>query len=133
MSDKVEQALYFPETMLQAIKDEGARLDRSLSWCVQRAWKISKTAVTALPSVPEGAEELPSSPALDAAVDLMNQLYSSDGIKRKQTLYFPEPMLVEIKAEATRMDRSLSWVTQIAWCLAEDEIKGLTAESSGDD
>ena len=36
-SDKRKQSLYFPEAMLQEIKDEAARLDRSLSWIVQRA------------------------------------------------------------------------------------------------
>jgi uncharacterized small protein (TIGR04563 family) len=36
-SDKRKQSLYFPESMLQEIKDEAARLDRSLSWIVQRA------------------------------------------------------------------------------------------------
>ena len=30
-SDKRKQSLYFPEAMLQEIKDEAARLDRSLS------------------------------------------------------------------------------------------------------
>ncbi|MEZ4373448.1 MAG: TIGR04563 family protein [Polyangiaceae bacterium] len=36
-SDKRKQSLYFPEAMLQEIKDEAARLDRSLSWIVQRS------------------------------------------------------------------------------------------------
>ena len=34
--------------------------------------------------------------------------------KRKQSLYFPEEMLKEIGAEATRQDRSLSWIVQKA-------------------
>ena len=50
-SDKRKQSLYFPEEMLQEIKDEAARLDRSLSWVVQRAWKISRTEIKKLPSV----------------------------------------------------------------------------------
>ena len=41
-TDKRKQSLYFPESMLQEIKEEAARLDRSLSWVVQRAWKISR-------------------------------------------------------------------------------------------
>ena len=32
--------------------------------------------------------------------------------KRKQSLYFPEEMLKEIQDEATRQDRSLSWIVQ---------------------
>lgn len=45
--------------------------------------------------------------------------------KRKQSLYFPEEMLAEIKREANRQDRSLSWIVQQAWRLARDEIKKL--------
>src|SRR4051812_45619051 len=43
--------------------------------------------------------------------------------KRKQSLYFPEDMLKEIGDEATRQDRSLSWVVQQAWRVARIEIK----------
>ena len=50
-SDKRKQSLYFPEDMLQEIKDQAARLDRSLSWVVQRAWKISRHEINKLPSV----------------------------------------------------------------------------------
>lgn len=41
---------------------------------------------------------------------------------RKQSLYFPEEMLVEIQREANRQDRSLSWIVQQAWRLAKGEI-----------
>jgi uncharacterized small protein (TIGR04563 family) len=37
--------------MLQEIKDEAARLDRSLSWVVQRAWKLARTEIRKIPSV----------------------------------------------------------------------------------
>lgn len=50
-TDKRKQSLYFPELMLQEIKEEAARLDRSLSWVVQRAWKISRIEIKKLPSV----------------------------------------------------------------------------------
>jgi uncharacterized small protein (TIGR04563 family) len=50
-SDKRKQSLYFPETMLQEIKDEAARLDRSLSWVVQRAWKMARMEIKKIPSV----------------------------------------------------------------------------------
>lgn len=42
--------------------------------------------------------------------------------KRKQSLYFPEEMLHEIQAEATRQDRSLSWIVQQAWRAARPQI-----------
>ena len=45
---------------------------------------------------------------------------SSD--KRKQSLYFPEEMLKEIREEAFRQDRSLSWIVQRAWLVARAEL-----------
>lgn len=42
--------------------------------------------------------------------------------KRKQSLYFPEEMLLEIQAEANRQDRSLSWIMQHAWRAARAQI-----------
>lgn len=52
-TDKRKQSLYFPEAMLQEIKEEAARLDRSLSWVVQRAWKNARAEIKKLPSVNE--------------------------------------------------------------------------------
>ena len=43
--------------------------------------------------------------------------------KRKQSLYFPESMLVEIQQEASRLQRSLSWVVQRAWKVAREDVK----------
>jgi uncharacterized small protein (TIGR04563 family) len=59
--------------------------------------------------------------------------------KRKQSLYFPEQMLDEIRDEATRQDRSLSWLIQRAWLIARDDLRRIptTVEpvqvSEGDD
>ena len=55
-TDKRKQSLYFPESMLEEIKEEAARLNRSLSWVTQRAWKVARREVKKLPSVndPEG-------------------------------------------------------------------------------
>jgi uncharacterized small protein (TIGR04563 family) len=56
-SDKRKQSLYFPEAMLQEIKDEAARLDRSLSWVVQRAWKMARLEIKKIPSVNDIADD----------------------------------------------------------------------------
>ncbi len=56
-TDKRKQSLYFPESMLTEIKEEAARLDRSLSWVVQRAWKISRLEIKKLPSVNDVADD----------------------------------------------------------------------------
>lgn len=50
-SDKRKQSLYFPEDMLKEIAAEAARLDRSLSWIMQRAWQIARKDLRKIPSV----------------------------------------------------------------------------------
>jgi uncharacterized small protein (TIGR04563 family) len=55
-TDKRKQSLYFPESMLQEIQKEAARLDRSLSWNVQRCVKIGLGDIRKLPSVNDIAD-----------------------------------------------------------------------------
>jgi uncharacterized small protein (TIGR04563 family) len=50
-SDKRKQSLYFPESMLKEIMAEAARLDRSLSWVMQRAWQVARKEIRKIPSV----------------------------------------------------------------------------------
>jgi uncharacterized small protein (TIGR04563 family) len=49
-NDNRKQSLYFPEAMLEDIKSEAVRLDRSLSWVVQRAWKTARAEIRKIPS-----------------------------------------------------------------------------------
>jgi uncharacterized small protein (TIGR04563 family) len=49
--------------------------------------------------------------------------------KRKQSLYFPEEMLKEIGGEATRQDRSLSWIVQKAWKAARKDLMSIPSVS----
>lgn len=55
--DKFKQSLYFPDDMLQEIRQQALRLDRSLSWVVQRAWKIARKQVQQMPSDPPVSED----------------------------------------------------------------------------
>jgi uncharacterized small protein (TIGR04563 family) len=50
-TDKRKQSLYFSADMLEEIVSEAARLDRSLSWIVQRAWKVGRAEIKKLPGV----------------------------------------------------------------------------------
>ncbi|MGA8892575.1 MAG: TIGR04563 family protein [Anaeromyxobacteraceae bacterium] len=50
-SDKRKQSLYFPEEMLNEIEREAQRLDRSLSWVVQQAWKVARGQMARIPGV----------------------------------------------------------------------------------
>jgi uncharacterized small protein (TIGR04563 family) len=48
-SDKRKQSLYFPEAMLEEIQKEAQRLQRSMSWVVQRAWKHARKEIKGIP------------------------------------------------------------------------------------
>lgn len=50
-TDKRKQSLYFPEEMLREIEHEAQRLDRSLSWVVQHAWKVARAHMAKIPGV----------------------------------------------------------------------------------
>ncbi len=42
---------------------------------------------------------------------------------RRQNLYFPTEMLAELQTEASRQDRSISWLMQQAWKIARAELR----------
>ncbi|MEZ4271123.1 MAG: TIGR04563 family protein [Myxococcota bacterium] len=56
-TDKRKQSLYFPEEMLREIQIEANRQDRSLSWIVQQAWRISANDIKRFPSVNDVVED----------------------------------------------------------------------------
>jgi uncharacterized small protein (TIGR04563 family) len=68
-SDKRKQSLYFPEKMLNEIAAEATRQDRSLSWIVQKAWKIAKAEISKYPSVTEPDTEMDESEEDDDTVE----------------------------------------------------------------
>ncbi len=53
--DKRKQSLYFPDEMLREIEVEAQRLDRSLSWVVQHAWKLARGHLARVPGVNDPA------------------------------------------------------------------------------
>jgi uncharacterized small protein (TIGR04563 family) len=58
-TDKRKQSLYFPETMLKEIQREADRLDRSLSWIVQRCIRVGLPELRRLPSTDSPAVPTP--------------------------------------------------------------------------
>jgi uncharacterized small protein (TIGR04563 family) len=50
-TDKRKQSLYFPDEMLKEIQEEASRQDRSMSWIVQQAWKVSRAQIARVPGV----------------------------------------------------------------------------------
>ena len=50
-TDKRKQSVYIPEAMLSEIKRECEQQERSLSWIIQRAWKIARGEIVKMSGV----------------------------------------------------------------------------------
>jgi uncharacterized small protein (TIGR04563 family) len=50
-SPKKKVTLYFSSTMLEETQREAIRQDRSISWIIQAAWRMSRDEVRRLPGV----------------------------------------------------------------------------------
>jgi uncharacterized small protein (TIGR04563 family) len=50
-SPKKKVTLYFSAAMLEETQKEAIRQDRSISWIIQAAWRMSRDEVRKLPSV----------------------------------------------------------------------------------
>jgi uncharacterized small protein (TIGR04563 family) len=55
---KRKQSLYLSEEMRNEMMAEAIRLDRSLSWIVQRAWKRARKTIRETPSIKSGDAEV---------------------------------------------------------------------------
>ena len=51
-----KQSLYFPVEMYHEVREEAARLDRSVSWVIVQAWKIAKAKIKEIPGVTDPPE-----------------------------------------------------------------------------
>jgi uncharacterized small protein (TIGR04563 family) len=66
-SPKKKVTLYFSASMLEETQREAIRQDRSISWIIQAAWRISREEVRKLPSVAGVAGPAASPPSAAAA------------------------------------------------------------------
>ena len=65
-SPKKKVTLYFSAAMLEETQREAIRQDRSISWIIQAAWRMSRDEVRKLPSV-AGLAAAASAPPPEAA------------------------------------------------------------------
>jgi uncharacterized small protein (TIGR04563 family) len=110
MSNQVEQALWYPTSMLDDMQKVAAKLDKNISWCVQQAWNIGRREVAEIDADTNWRAE-----------KIFEQRYA-DADKAKQTFIFPSEVIDEIKNEAARLDRSMSWLVARVWCVAREQV-----------
>jgi uncharacterized small protein (TIGR04563 family) len=65
--------------------------------------------------------------SINSSGDDMNGSSNAQGAAQgeRQSIYFPKDMAEEIKAEALRQDRSISWIIQKAWRISRPKMKQL--------
>jgi uncharacterized small protein (TIGR04563 family) len=100
--------LFWPEGMLDAMKAQASRLDRSLSWVVEKSWIVAQGSAPP----PAGGNAL-----------------ARDGDRRKQSIYLPIEIYAELADIAAREDRSMSFLVQRALTTAWPTIATLPPES----
>jgi uncharacterized small protein (TIGR04563 family) len=66
-SPKKKVTLYFSAAMLEETQREAIRQDRSISWIIQAAWRMSRDEVRKLPSVAGLAAAASAPPPPEAA------------------------------------------------------------------
>jgi uncharacterized small protein (TIGR04563 family) len=100
-------SLFWPESMLRVLQEQAHRLDRSLSWVVQKALAVSGAGTSA--------------PTEDGALPRV-------GARCKQSVYLPIEIWAELHERADREDRSMSSLVQQALAGAWPAITKLPAE-----
>ena len=63
--DYRKQQVYFDTSDVVDIRSEAARLDRTLSWVMQRVWKIARAEIRRIPSA-NPVDEFDDVPTLEA-------------------------------------------------------------------
>jgi len=102
-NQKYSQALYLSEGQLGWMQQMAVKRDASLSWIAQRAVRLAGQKLGEL-----GAKYI-----------------APEGVKQRQTLYFPGLMLDQLEVVAAAQDCSISKLVQAALTAAKSEIENV--------
>jgi uncharacterized small protein (TIGR04563 family) len=85
-----KRSFYFPDWMTREVEVEAMRLDRSVSWILQRAWKLARADMhRAEPRTPpplrDGSFTPPPSPTLVPGTGLADAVTSSPNVSARST------------------------------------------------
>jgi len=115
MSDKTEQALYWPHSMLREIQTHAWRTDRSLSYIVQHAWLVAVGEIGTLDG--------------DKMRVLLRPYALSE--KRKQSLFLTDNMINDMHALSKKLETSVSTLIHTAYVLAKPALDMLPTVNVG--
>ena len=135
-SDKRKQSLYFPESMLVEIQQEATRLDRSLSWVMQRAWKLARADIRKLPSVNDVVDmEASGEERVKAVLDVLQTML----VRRKIDLKALKPGEPRISGKIWKLTATMQQdisgddARKIAKLIRDEGPKGVRTQVQGDE
>ncbi len=119
MGDMVDQALWYPSSMLAELQALAETHGKPVAWVLQEMWADATPEVLGLDaSTPWRAETI------------FDERYA-DTDKVKHMLALPVAMMEEIKREAARLDRSMSWLVARSFCVARDSLGQSKSATTG--
>lgn len=96
--------------MLDEIRALAGALDTSPAWIIEQSWSLARSEVQKLEgNRPWRAERI-----------FAKNFADSD--KVKQVLKLPVDTMTEIKNQAARLDRSMSWLVSRCFCVARESL-----------
>jgi hypothetical protein len=131
-----EQVVSLSPKLVAAIQSEAERQSRTLTHCVEHAWKLARSQLAGICGPvpmqqdfdvpPVMFEDLPyDNPRAEA---IYASRFADDAAPRPLRLTFSDDVYHDMTFEADRLARPLSWVVERAWCLASSEDAGDTLE-----
>ncbi|MBM4360731.1 MAG: hypothetical protein FJ096_21705 [Deltaproteobacteria bacterium] len=119
MAKTVDQALWYPSSMLEEMKAIAASLGTTPAWVLEQSWALARPEVHKL----EGNRSW-------RAERLFAKRYGeSDKVKHVLTL--STSTMDEIKTQSARLDRSMSWLVARCFCVARDDISQAKSAMTG--
>lgn len=110
MARTVDQAFWYPSSMLEDMQALASRRKKDLAWVVEQAWSVARAEVATL----DGNKPWRAEASFDARY--------ADSDKHKRMLALSAATVDEIRLEAARLDRSMSWLVARCWCVASDAL-----------
>lgn len=119
MAKTLDQALWYPSSMLEEMNALAGSTKHTTAWVVEQCWAEAKAEVMKLqPDKPWRAEKV------------FEKRYG-DADKVKHVLALSSATMDEIKREAARLDRSMSWLVARCFCVAREGIGPSKSATTG--
>lgn len=119
MGKTIDQALWYPASMLEEMRALASAKGVSAGWIVEASWRHARAEVAKLDGNSAWRAE-----------SVFEQRYA-DADKVKHVVTLAAGTMDEIKDEAARLDRSMSWLVARAFCVARETLAEAKSATTG--